>query len=363
MPESCAACLNVIVGPEFVKCSRDSCKQTYHKDICMNGGVLTKSNKEWICPICKCEMKKGGDNSNTPVRQLDSQNKANVTLRRRDKNIPAVPTSSVSDSSDSLSDLGLHALTSEIKLMRQDILELKDHFSSLSSALVRCHERLDEDSAHLIISDNRIKVLEDRETENQSLKNQVAQLQDQLNVQHQAALSNELEISGLPEQPNENLHHIALLLATKTGVTLVDTDIDFISRVGPRRPLAQPETPATEVMSSGPSPAWSRPIVIRLIRRAKRDEFLREAKLRKNLNAKMINDTLRDQKVYINERLTRENRLLFRETRLRATQAGFRFCFIKNGCIYVRLREKAPAIQIRNGAELDAKLGPVSINN
>lgn len=294
-------------------------------------------------------MKKGGDNSKTPIRYHDAEDALNVNTKRplpskdsTDDGSPPVTTKAVAPPSPPSTDL--QVLTSEIRLLRQDVLVLREHLAELATSLASCHSRLDEANSHLTQANNRIKMLEEREVEVASLRSQVTVLQELLQTQSQFSLRSELEIVGIPETDNESVGHIALLTAAKVGVTIQDTDIDWTARVGPRR--------APDSTNKLP-----RPIVVRFVRRTKRDEVFRAAKARKGLTTKDFNTGEKEHRIYINERLTKENRWLFREARRRIAEADFKFCWTHNGNVFVRKREGNPAIQLRSQAKLDEILG------
>lgn len=97
----------------------------------------------------------------------------------------------------------------------------------------------------------------------------------------------------------------------------------------------------------------SRPVIVRLIRRAKRDELLKAARTRRNLTTADLELVGEPQKIFLNERLTKINRLLFRDARSRAKQGGYAFCWYNQGAIYVRQREGKSAVQIRSEYDLD----------
>lgn len=218
-------------------------------------------------------------------------------------------------------------------------MDLKNQFLAVTATVAQYQLRLEEyekrDAA--------------KEREITALSATVSELRQTLSMQEQAALKNEIEILGIPEVANENLHHTLLLTAAKIGVDLSDLEIDWVTRVGPRH---RQVSTATE--SGGTFP---RPIVVRLLRRAKKDEVLKAAKVRRNLYA---NDIVKgsENEIYINERLTKQNRQLFRETRLRTKQHGFQYHWIRNGQIHVRKADKKPSIQIRNLDDLDQHVGP-----
>ncbi|CAG9134055.1 unnamed protein product [Plutella xylostella] len=179
----------------------------------------------------------------------------------------------------------------------------------------------------------------------ENLKLSVHQLQETIDSQAQRLVQNEIELIDVPETPNESIYHVVDILAKKIGVELKDVDIDEAYRTGPRR------------MRTENADKQPRPLVVRLLRKKKRDEILKAAKTRKNISSSDIVPGTSN-KIYINERLTTKNRHLFREARLRARQYRFRFCWIKDGRILVRKEENKPAISIRSIADLDVQIGP-----
>ncbi|KAJ2944736.1 hypothetical protein O0L34_g1624 [Tuta absoluta] len=161
-------------------------------------------------------------------------------------------------------------------------------------------------------------------------------------------MRDEMEIHNVPEQNSENLNHLVLLIAKKYGVDLNDQDLNGMWRVG----LAQPKDP-----TSRRSISWRpRPIVVKFVRRAKRDEMIKAAKARRNTTTENLVPGP-PQTMAIYERLTKKNRLLFRATTSRIKQYNYTYRWIHNGCLYVRKADRSPAILIRSLDELDAKVG------
>ncbi|KAJ8707722.1 hypothetical protein PYW07_011399 [Mythimna separata] len=184
-------------------------------------------------------------------------------------------------------------LFSEIRLLRQDVKDVKSQLSTVSSTLT---EKIEEYEKRLEEKDRDIKHLSDS----------VAELQYYRETQEQLQMRNEIEIIGLPEQPSENLTHMILVTSKKLGVELQENDIDQVQRVG------------AKCTNSPSKPPTSRPVVVKLLRGAKRDELLSAAKSRRNLTS---SDIVRGTSatVYLNERLSQANRKLFGEARKRAT--------------------------------------------
>lgn len=304
----------------------------------------------WVCPVCNCAKPKG-DNTLTPVRastgalNITYTSEDNVTLTRGNRSKSADNCAkNTSDVSTLIGEirllrqevLELKSQNNELGLLRHDMLELKEQINKISTTLGDKFQEIDE---KFVARDNEIILL----------KGSIAQLQHKLNVQEQTTLRNDLEISGIPEHENENLMLITTLLSKKIGVELSETDVDGVSRVGRRK---QPGTISSEQHQS-------RPIVVKLVRKAKRTELMMAAKVRRNLTSESIVEGSA-QRVYLNERLTKENRKLFRESRTRSQQFGFRYCWIRNGSIYIRKADKKPAILITSEQDLDDHIGSES---
>ncbi|KAG7305025.1 hypothetical protein JYU34_010472 [Plutella xylostella] len=177
-----------------------------------------------------------------------------------------------------------------------------------------------------------------------SLNDTISSLREQLNSQEQFGLRNEMEISGITENDNESLYHIVSLAAAKVGVAMEENDIDMITRVGPRRTRENQEP---------------RPVVVRFLRNAKRNEMLNATKSRNRLSSDDIEVKGARRNLYFNERLTKANRKLFRDARIRTKQHGFRYCWVKNGLIYVRKEDQKPPKLINNSDDIDRLIGPL----
>ncbi|XP_073967506.1 uncharacterized protein [Choristoneura fumiferana] len=340
----CAGCRKPITTSQQMLCS--ICEVHYHPE-CVNvnyGGMSRSAVLGWSCPSCRSKVPKT-DNSNTPARPqaaLASSTeslRANVTLRPQNRE-----SEKRSQSPASTTDGGaLTALTMEIKLLREDMGELKNHIKHLTSCMENCVARLDDCDKRLACSDAKIRALEERDLEGSLLRQGVVQLEERFNAQAQYGMQNEIEVQGINEHTNENLFHIIKVAATKIGMELDETDVDDVSRVGPNRgsgsQLSEPSAP--------------RPVVLRFVRHMKRQEFLKAAKYRRNITTEDIEVSGRRNKIFFNEMLTKENRWLFRRARQEKSTQGFKYCWTSNGHIFIRKRKGGPAIAIQGASDLD----------
>ncbi|KAJ2951285.1 hypothetical protein O0L34_g5686 [Tuta absoluta] len=191
--------------------------------------------------------------------------------------------------------------TEEMQASRTQLAQLNESFSRLVSRVEVCESRLD------LLAD-RIEIIERRVGEREAMKpdtmEAIDELKAELNRRDQDQLMNDMEISCIPEQQNENLQHIAITLARKVGVELFKQDIVHATRVG----LVQ--APTQEDRPSRP-----RTIVVSLTRRTVRDQLLKSARVRRGATTEGTDLPGPPRRFYFNERLTRTNRQLFQRAR------------------------------------------------
>lgn len=326
----CSACLSEFSNDDFITCTNISCNKSFHTDTTCMGGKLPEDKSSWLCPKCRCSIKIVGDNSHVPC----SPEVSNVTLR---KSIPQAD---------------IQKLFAEIRLLRSDVLSLGERLNTVSASITACLNRMDS-------AETRLAVLEKGSAETLCLKQEICELKTQMNSQEQLSLRNEIEVCGVPELENENPHHIAMVIAAKLGVKLAETDIDWSARAGPKRAksLAPRSHEPNQSTREVPKKHLPRPLVIRLIRRCKRDELLVASRSRRGLTSTDLEFSGSSENLFFNERLTKINRLLFRQTRLR-TSSTYKYRWLSNGVILVRKREGTPAIPIRSMEDLEALVGP-----
>lgn len=207
----------------------------------------------------------------------------------------------------------LSTLTSEIKLIRGFIEDIKSHMIELTEHIKQCFSRIDEHEKKLVDTEARLRALDERECEAIMYRNTISDLRQELSTRAQASLRNEIEISGINEFPDENPMHILQVISSKVGAAFDVNDIDYVTRVGPR--ARDKELINSDQENSKRLP---RPLVVRFLRRHNREAFLRAGKSRRNLTCGDIDVNGLSRNIFINERLTQENRQLFRSARQHA---------------------------------------------
>lgn len=354
----CAACQQGTKTERTIKCTL--CEANYHQ-ICVSVSLSdsVKAKDSWQCPKCRAKGRIS-DNTNVPPHVASSTSHGggapSSTSTQAPPPLPMQAAESVAhqrplkrvasgsplaDNEEDL-DTSSPSIFSELRLLRRDIAEMKSTLTHLSEGIDKCNARLDNYEC-------RIEKLEEKDSTIAFLHDTVAKLEVHLNHQAQAHMKNEFEIMGIQESPSESLAHIAMATATKLGIDLAANDIDWVVRAGQRKLSA---------VYSNFDTKFPRPIIVRLLRKQKRDEVLQAAKSRRNLTSDNIVAGGPVRNVFINEHLTKVNRLLFRESRTKCKESGFKFCWVKGGTIYIRKAEGMPAMAISTTSDLERLFGP-----
>lgn len=345
----CGACQQATKSERTIKCT--NCEAIFHQ-ICASLTVSdsVKAKDTWKCPKCRVKGRKS-DNTITPSPASVTDTSHGAYASSATGTPPPEPVShhrplkrvaSGSPLADNEEfDSSSPSIVSELRLLRKDIAEMKSTLLHLSEGIDKCNNRLDSYEC-------RIKTLEDQDSMVSSLHDTVAQLEDQLNYQAQAHMKNEIEIMGINEEHSENLVHIVMSTATKVGIDLAANDIDWVARAGQRKISA---------VNTNFDSKFPRPIIVRFLRKQKRDDILQAAKSRRNLSSEGIGAAGSARYIFLNEHLTKTNRLLFREARTKSKESGFKFCWVKNGAIQLRKAEGKPAMVIRSTSDLERLFG------
>lgn len=325
----------------------------------------------WKCPECTSKRPKKG-NTNTPVRcstQIPDEiepepcshigshvTKYDSNVTQRSKNIRSSPPSDKSDISAETDDTSARtynvALFDDLKryfreLLLSQVESLKESIDTLTTTISAHNSRLE-------LLEAKVATLEGKMEEahsTPSTESIVLQLQSDIAERDQAMLSNDLEIASFPEGANENCSQIIISVAKKIGVEIGEEDIVSAERAGPPRPATQQG-----------APVWPRPIAVRLVRRATRDALLHAARTRRDLNTDGIKPLGPTNRIYVNERLTKYNRVLLKKTRAMALELQHKFVWTRDGKIFVRQSEGKPRHRIRNEMDLTRVFGKAITN-
>lgn len=329
----CGGCGQFISPIDAAKC--DICRAMYHR-ACVGISHKLNISSPWHCPECRKNVARD-NRTETPVgsrRQKTQPNTSDDTLDTSQSSDVQELTRVFKAELQSFQEEFMRTMRGELKLVREEITALKHVVSS-------CQDRMSA-------LEERVAVLESQKQTQPVISTDVdsiiAQLKCDLNDRDQDLLANDIEIANLPEVVGENPIHTAMLVATKIGVTLEFRDIVSAERVGGRRINATEQASATPENQHSIRP---RHLVVRLARRDLRDQLLLNARVRRGTTTADLGLTGPTKRFYINERLTKVNRQLFRKARDAAREHGWQYVWSKKGRILARSKPGDPAFSIR----------------
>jgi hypothetical protein len=157
-------------------------------------------------------------------------------------------------------------------------------------------------------------------------------LEQQVAIMEQQARQCNIEISNMPERRGENLLNTVQLLGEILKCPIQSSDVIAVHRV----PHAD---------SKNPRP---RNVIAKLSSRILRDNVLSAYRTNKGLDSNKLSIAGAKQFIYLNEHLTLNNKILFRQSRDAAKKYNYKFVWVKHGIILVRKTELAPIFAIRS---------------
>lgn len=172
----------------------------------------------------------------------------------------------------------------------------------------------------------------------------IRRLENDLNHRDQLSRMNNVEIVGVPFSKGENLYNLLRDISAKVAFDLQDSDVDFITRV--RR---YPEAPK----NSGGKPKPREPaIIIRFCQRRRKDQLIAAVRSRRDLTSTDLGFSGPASNIFVQEHLTRANKLLLNSVRLFKNENNYAFVWVKDCKILLRKSELSPIIRISGEADL-----------
>lgn len=332
---NCSTCLKSVKSVDKIICSRKTCGKIYHC-LCVNIKADAKCSG-WAC----CKQPRPGDNSRTSLRHheeepLDSGDDGigNVTRRKpSQQKQELLPPTAESD------------LCSSVRtVMKEELSEMKEQMVNMDKFIKFICAQNEELTKGLAATNKEMKNLKD---ENASLHLEMKTYETRLKVleednarQQQWFRLNNLEIVGVPETRTEVTCEVVLEVAKHLGVEVNPGEVEFAHRVQPR------------VLASAER---GRAIVVRFRNRFTKDRLVAAARRSKNLTAKDLG--LGDNsRIYINEHLTKLNKALLRDCKMKAKELCYKYVWTKNCRIYMRKNDTSPPQLVNSTADLVKKI-------
>lgn len=329
MSTLCGLCKEIVFAEDIVICS-GSCEQAFHYHCAGYSektlrAIKSKSRKH-ICLECRPETKSKSKPKQADLDDvaLPDQESSNVN-----KSEP-IPTENVSTQFlDKIDDPNNFAeLKSFIKQQFADFTVNLEYHNSVVSDLTSKLEGLTTDIKELKEKQSEI------EAENKQLKSDLSQVKCELMELQQYTRRTNVEISGLPELENEDIGHTIRKVFDHIGLENHQSiTITAMHRVPTNRKDNH------------------KPIIIQFANKSDRDMCLQKAKQTRFLSSD-IDSRYSTSPVFINEHLAPAMKRLFFLSKTFKNEKGFKYCWIKEGKIFLRQGERARAYRIQKESDL-----------
>lgn len=230
----------------------------------------------------------------------------------------------------------LPGLDASIQTMRAEIAELRTiipELSDIKTSIDFVDRKVEDLSDRITKMEKDIQSLQNTKVEMEHLQSRVHNLEAQLKENEQRSRLNNIEIKGVPVTKSENLFDIIAKIGTHVKCTIPKEQINYIARVPMR------------------NDKLNKTIVVAVHSRYIKDDFVAAAKKCTTTAADLgFQDSTR---VFINDHLTLDNKVLLNKTKNLSRERGFAFTWVKGCKIFVRKNPTSPVIAIR--AESDLK--------
>lgn len=217
-------------------------------------------------------------------------------------------------------------LKQEIDDFRKEIME---EFRTLKESVKYCSDTCDVTKTNKDVQ-AMMKEIKELTATNQALKEENRRLTQRVEELEQYSRSNNLEIKGVPD--DKDAHDMLLKMSEIVGEPVSEEDIDVCHKV-----------PTAKRNESS--------IIVRFVRREKRNSFLSKAKKVRITTAEL--GCREKAPVYVNEHLTRQNKQLLGAAIAKKKQAGWKYAWAKDGKIFARREDKTPILRIRTLSDVD----------
>lgn len=228
---------------------------------------------------------------------------------------------------------GLNESIKSIKTQLADLKTIKPELTEIKSSIDFVDRRIVALSDKIVEMEKDIQSLQKAKNDVDHLQLRVQNIESQLRENEQRSRLNNIELKGVPISNSENLFDIVARIGSHIKCSIPKEQINYIARV----PMRNDKNNKT--------------IVVAVHSRYVKDDFVAAAK---KCTTTPVNLGLKgDNKIFVNDHLTLENKILLNKTKSLAKERGFAFTWVKGCKIHVRKNPTSPVIVIRS--ELDLK--------
>lgn len=242
----------------------------------------------------------------------------------------------------------MNIVLSEIKAMRSDFSAMKKDVQDTSQAVSNLSSKWDDLQLRFTAMDarvgsveNKVDLLSTTQKELQCANKTIQELKQDNNARDQFSRMNNIEISGIPTTKGENLVSLLRDICNKVGFVLQDAEVDTIHRV---RRFTSDEAQKRDARP----PA----IIARFVLRRRKDALLAAMRVRRGLTTQDIGLQGAPANIYINDHLTRDNKMLLKRAREIKSELNYSYLWVRDCKIMMRKNDKSKFIEIQSESDL-----------
>lgn len=312
MPIVCSVCnLSCTTDGTEVKCS-GTCKRCFHAD-CLKDeldGVKTRANKDWKCGDCKKGTISSKGSSTSSTQQTPITKEFMIKMMEGWKN----------------------DLSGELKSVRKEMADMSASMQFLSDGMDSTNTIMSEIKSQLSSLQKENSALK---LENKWMKTELENMKERMRSIEQYSRRTNLEISGLPVTPKENVEELVQDVGKALGVELKESQVITAHRIPSYK---KDRTPA---------------VIVQFTTKGQREAWIGKYKQKKILTADEVNAAFTKQRVYVNEHLTPENKQFLAKLKEKCRNIGFKYAWCRDGKFFVRKSDGERCTKINSYDEMD----------
>lgn len=310
MSASCGVCGLICSDESCIKCG-GVCGGSFHVKCVKAEGVKTRTgNKVWKCEDCarKKESSVESSKSTTPATAVTKEFLIGV-LEEFKKEV----FKEFKQQSDRMKEF-----TTSLEFLYKSV----DEANTLAAATRKDYAELKKQN-------------EDLRVRNDELTGRVDHLSERVRELEQYSRRNNIEVSGVPATAKENIIALVKDIGAAIGQQVDESQISAAHRV--------------PSFNSKRDPA----LVIQFQSRMERDKWISGFKAKKTLHAIEVNPTFNNNRVYINEHLSPENKQFLSKLKVKCKEIGFKYVWVREGKFFVRKSDGEKCHKVVNMQELN----------
>ncbi|XP_059053108.1 uncharacterized protein LOC131847545 [Achroia grisella] len=231
-------------------------------------------------------------------------------------------------------DRKLDKLTDNITQVMSQNVKIQESYHEIEKSIDYLSKKYDDVESRMSTYEHQKKedcaVVRSLEKQCNNLQHRIDDIQNELNSKEQWARYKNIELKGIPQGKDENLHDILCNIGKKINYPISNNQLDFVTRVQTRE-QNQPK-----------------PIIACFTNKYVKENFIAAARLFIKTSPLLptslgLHGTHR---IFINDHLTNTNKNLLSSAKKVAKERGFQFVWVKNCKLYVRKNITSPVIQI-----------------